>query len=145
MAPRFYSKEWCEAYQKKANADLEFRKRMKGFTVNYLFVVTDDPNGNDIRILWHYVDGELVSFEYNTKPSPSDFRIGQSPWNESISLGRNQASYATFEKITKKEISGLAALGSKLWKMEGDLIKAMKYTANNAIIQEMQASVPVEY
>ena len=58
---------------------------------------------------------------------------------------KNQASYETFTKIQKKEITGLAALGSKLWKMEGDLIKAMKYTAINAIIQEMQASIPVEY
>ena len=58
---------------------------------------------------------------------------------------KNQASYETFKKIGLKEITGLAALGSKLWKMEGDMIKAMKYTANNAVIQEMQASVPVEY
>lgn len=143
--PRFYSKEWCAAYQQKANADPEWREKMKGFTVKYLFVVTDDPDGNDIKIIWEYNDGELVNFTYETKPAPSSFRIGQEPWDESISLMKNQASYATFTKIQKKEITGLAALGSKLWKMEGDLIKAMKYTANNAIIQEMQASVPVEY
>ena len=45
MAPRFYSKEWSEAYQKKANADTEFRGKTKGFNEKYLFVITDDPDG----------------------------------------------------------------------------------------------------
>ena len=143
--PRFYSKEWCEAYQQKANADSEWRQRMKGFSEKYLFVVTDDPEGNDIKILWEYSDGELVNVAYETRPAPSDMRIGQEHWDESISLMKNQASYATFRKIAEKEITGLAALGSKLWKIEGDMIKAMKYTANNAVIQDMQCSVPVEY
>lgn len=143
--PRFYSKEWCEAYQQKANSDPDWRGKMKGFTEKYLFVITDDPDGNDIKILWDYNDGELVSVQYDTKPAPSDFRIGQEHWDDSISLMKNQASYETFKKIALKEITGLAALGSKLWKIEGDMIKAMKYTANNAVIQEMQANVPVEY
>jgi len=145
MAPRFYSKEWCEEYKRKANSDQEFREKMKGFTQKYLFVVTDCPDGNDVKILWNYQDGELVDFEYTTKPAPSDMRIGQEHWDESISLMKNQASYETFVKIQKKEIAGLAALGAKLWKMEGNLPKAMKYMANNTIIQDMQASVPVEY
>lgn len=145
MAPRFYSKEWCEAFQKKVNSDKQYLEKMKGFTVKYLFVVTDCPDGKDVKVLWDYQDGKLAKFEYSEKQAPSDFRIGQEPWNDSISLMKNQASYETFKKIQKKELSGLAALGNKLWKMQGDLVKAMKYTANNAVIQEMQASVPCEY
>jgi len=145
MAPRFYSKEWCEEYQKKANSDKQYLERMKGFTVKYLFIVTDCPDGNDVKILWDYQDGKLVKFDYTAKPAPSDMRIGKEHWDNTISLMKNQASYETFSKIQKKELSGLAALGNKLWKMEGDLIKAMKYTANNAIIQEMQASIPCVY
>ena len=76
--PRFYSKEWCEAYQQMANADTDWRAKMKGFTEKYLFVVTDDPDGNDIKILWDYQDGELVNVKYETKPAPSDFRLVRS-------------------------------------------------------------------
>ena len=146
MAPRFYSKEWCEAVRQLTLTNEEYLKKTKGFTSKYLFVVTDDPDGNDIKILWDFREGKLQHpVEYTVKPAPSDMRIGQEHWDDSISLMKNQASYETFVKIQKKELTGLAALGNKLWRMEGDIVKAMRYTANNAIIQEMQASVPCEY
>ena len=49
----------------------------------------------------------------------------------------------TLEKGTGKEMTGLAAIGTKLWKIEGDLIKGMKYQPYNASLLRFKARLPV--
>ena len=144
MAPRFFSKEWCEAVAQKANSDEEYLHKAKGFTVKYIFIVTDTPDGTDVKVLWDYTDGK-VKFTHEEKKKPSGFRIGEEPWDESISLLKNQASYDTLRKVRDKTMTGLAAIGTKLWKLEGDLVKGMKYQPYNALIAEIQAQTPCEY
>lgn len=144
MSPRFFSKEWCAAVAKKADADGEYLSKTKGFTVKYLFVVTDTPDGTDVKVLWDYNQGR-VKFTHEEKKIPSGWRIGEEPWNESISLMKNQASYNTLKKIRDKQMTGLSAIGTKLWKIEGDLVKGMKFQPYNALIAEVQAQTPCEY
>ena len=98
MAPKFFSKEWCEAVAKNANADEEYLAKAKGFTVKYLFIVTDTPQDTDIKVLWDYNEGK-VNFTHEEKQKPSGFRIGEEAWNDSISLLKNQASYETLKKV----------------------------------------------
>ncbi len=145
MAPRFFSKEWCEAVAKKANADEEYLSKTKKFTVKYLFVVTDTPDDTDVKVIWEYNEGKITLGLYEEKKKPSGFRIGEEPWNESISLMKNQASYDTLKKIRDKQMTGLAAIGTKLWKIEGDLVKGMKYQPYNALVAEVQAQTPCKY
>jgi putative sterol carrier protein len=119
MAPKFFSKEWCEAVAQKANSDKEYLSKAKGFTVKYLFIVTDTPDDTDVKVLWDYNAGKVIF--------------------------RHQASYETLKKIRDKQMTGLAAIGTKLWKIEGDLVKGMKYQPYNALIAEVQAQTPCEY
>lgn len=144
MAPRFFSKEWCEAVQKNANSDEEYLSKCKAFTVKYLFIVTDTPQGTDVRVIWDYNEGK-VNFTHEEKPIPSGWRIGEEPFDESIALVKNQASYDTLAKVRDKSITGLAAIGTKLWRIEGDLVKGMKYQMYNGLIGEIQAQTPCEY
>ncbi len=144
MAPKFYSKEWCEAVAKKANSDPEYLKKAKNFTVKYIFVITDCPDGNDVKVLWDYQQGKIANWTWEAKKAPSSFRIGQEPWDESISLIKNQLSCTTMAKVLKKEVTGLGAIGAKLWKMQGDLVKGLKFQPYNALISDIQASVPWE-
>jgi len=144
MAPRFFSKEWCEAVQKNANADEEYLSKTKDFTVKYLFIITDTPDGTDVKVLWDYNEGK-VKFTHEEKKTPTGWRIGEEKWDDSISLVKNQASYDTLRKIRDKTMTGLEAIGTKLWKLEGDLIKGMKYQPYNALIAEIQANTPCEY
>ena len=145
MAPRFYSKEWCEAVKQKANSDEEYLKKTKAFTTKYVFVVTDCPDGNDVKVLWEFDQGKVAKYEYTAKPAPSDMRIGQEHWDDSISLAKNQGSYDTMAKVQKKELTMLGALGAKLFKVEGDLVKGMSYMAYNVAFADVQASIPCEY
>ncbi len=144
MAPRFYSKEWCEAVKQKANSDEEYLKKTKGLTVKYMFIVTHCPDGNDIKVLWEYDKGK-TRYEYTEKKAPSDMRIGQEPWNDSISLIKNQVAYDTFVKIQKGELTPIGALVNKLWALEGDLVKGMRFQPYNDAVNELQKSIPCEY
>ncbi|HJX70166.1 MAG TPA: hypothetical protein VJ441_03630 [Dehalococcoidia bacterium] len=145
MAPRFYSKEWVEAVKQKANSDPEYLKKTKGFTTKFLFVVTDCPDGNDVKCLWEYNQGKVTRYEYTTKKAPSDMRIGKEKWDESISLIKTQVSYAVFAKVQKREMTALGAIGAKLWNVEGDMIKAMAYQAYTTVITDLSATIPCEY
>lgn len=145
MAPRFFSKEWCEEVVRKANADEEYLHKTKGFTVKYMFVVTDTPDDTDVKVIWDYSDGKVTLALYEEKKKPSGFRIGEEHWDESITLMKNQASYDTLRKVRDGTMTGLAAIGTKLWKIEGDLVKGMRYQPYNALIAEVQAQTPCEY
>ena len=138
MAPRFYSKEWIEHLQKLTQTNEEYMKKTKGFTAKYLFVVTDDPDGNDIKVLYEFRDGKMVNFEYMTKPAPSDMRIGVEHWDDSISLAKNQGSYDAFGKVRRGEMTVLGTMGAKLMKVEGDLIKGMSMMAYNVAFGDLQ-------
>lgn len=144
MAPRFSSKEWCEEVKEKSNSDKEYMEKIKGLTVKYMFVVTDCPNGNDTKIIWKYDNGK-TDYEYSEKKAPSGMRIGQEKWDESISLIKNQVAYENFVRIRKGEMTPLQALAGKLWSLEGDLVKGMRFQSFNDVINDMQDSIPCEY
>ena len=141
MAPRFYSKEWCEEVRKLTQTDEEYLKKTKGFTAKYLFIVTDDPDGNDIKVLWDFKEGKLQNVEWAAKPAPSDMRIGKEHWDESISLAKNEGSYDAFAKVRRGEMTVLGTMGAKLMKVEGDLIKGMSYMAYNVAFADLQNTI----
>ena len=136
--PRFHSLEWWKKLQELTYTDEEYLSRTKGFTSTYLFVVTDDPDGNDIKILFSFEDGKMVHFDYWTAPAPSNFRIGQEHWDESISLSKNQGAYSSFAKVRRGEMTILGTMGAKLMKIEGDLIKGISMMAYNVAWGDLQ-------
>jgi putative sterol carrier protein len=143
MPPRFYSKEWVEQVQKKSNSDEAYLKKAKTYTTKMVFVVRDDPDGNDIKIIWDFQAGKLLKFDYSTAKAPSNFRT--EPWNESISLARIQATYATYVKLQKRELSPMAAMSAKLYMIEGNMIKIMVHMGNFTAAADLWATVPCVY
>ena len=142
---RFYSKEWADKVKELTHTDEEYLKKTKGFTAKYLFVVTDDPDGNDVKILWDFKEGKLQNVEYSVAPTPSSFRIGEEHWDDSISMAKNQGAYETFAKVRRGEMTVLGTMGAKLMKVEGDLIKGMSMMAYNVAFAALQDSIPVRF
>jgi hypothetical protein len=142
---RFYSKEWAEKVRELTQTDEEYLKKTKGFTAKYLFVITDDPDGNDIKILWDFNQGKLQNVTYETAPAPSNFRVGKEHWDDSISMAKNEGAYETFAKVRRGEMTVLGTMGAKLMKVEGDLIKGMSMMAYNVAFAALQDSIPVYF
>jgi len=146
MAPvRFYSKAWADKTVELTNTDEEYLKKTKGFTTSFIFVVTDDPDGNDIKIHWFFDKGKLVNMTYEAKPAPSDMRIGVEHWDESISLAKNQGSYESFAKVRRGEMTVMATMSAKLMQVQGDLIKGMSMMAYNVAFADLQNKIPVTF
>ena len=145
MAPRFWSKEWVEAGVQKANSDEAYLKKTAKYTNKTWVVMTDCPDGNDVSVKFTFNKGKIVNYDYETKPAPADFRIGNSPWDESMSLFRAQASYETWGKIQRKELNPLAAQNANLYVFEGQMIKMLAVMGYIMAFSDIQASVPCEY
>jgi len=142
---RFYSKEWADKVRELTQIDEEYLKKTAGYTAKFMFVVTDDPDGNDIKILWDFNQGKLQNVEYTAKPAPSDMRIGVEHWDDSISMAKNQGSYDAFAKVRRGEMTVLGTMGAKLMKVEGDLIKGMSMMAYNVAFADLQNQIPVTF
>ena len=142
---RFYSKEWAEKVKELTHTNQEYLKKTKGFTAKYLIIITDDPDGNDIKILWDFKEGKLQKVEYTVKKAPSDMRIGVEHWDDSISMAKNQGAYQTFAKVRRGEMTVLGTMGAKLMKVEGDLIKGMSMMAYNVAFADLQNTIPVTF
>src|SRR4030042_5080392 len=141
MAPRFFSKEWLDAVIEKANTDKEYLKKTGKFKANYLFIVTDCPNGNDLRILLKFDKGKVVEHEYEAQPAPASFRMENEPWNPSESLVRAQGSYDTYKKLQLKELTSMEPLKANLYKSEGNILKVMALLPFSNAYMDLQASV----
>jgi hypothetical protein len=145
MAPKFYSKEWVDACIEKTNTDKEYQKKTEKLNASYSFIVADCPDGNDIYVLIRFAKGKVVEHEYEVKPVPASFRMENEPWDESISLMRAQASYDTYVKINKKELTAMGAVTAGLYKSEGNMVKAMSLIPYTQAFAELQATVDCEY
>ena len=145
MAPRYYSKEWLEAVIDKANSDQEYLKKTAMFNAIYLFIVTDCPDGNDVKVLLKFEKGKIVEHKYEAKPAPASFRMENEAWDESISLFRSQGHYDTYKKLQLKELTPMQALSKQLYKTEGNMVKAMSLIKYSNAFNDLQATVECEY
>ena len=145
MAPRFYSKEWLDACIEKANNDKAYRSKTEKHDASYLFIVTDCPDGNDIRVLMNFDKGKASLKEYDVEPTPAGFRMENVPWNESISLLRAQGDYDTFRKLNMKVMNPMQAMTSGSYKTEGDMMKAIMLIHHVTAYNDIQSTVECEY
>ena len=145
MAPKFYSKEWVDACIEKTNTDKDYLQKTEKFTASYSFIVSDCPDGNDIRVLLSFNKGKVVDHEYEVKPVPASFRMENEPWDESISIMRAQATYDTYAKINKKELTALGAVTAGLYESEGNMVKAMQLMSGSQAFTDLQATIDCEY
>jgi len=145
MAHRFYSKEWLAEAMEKAHNDKEYLKKTKKFNFTPLTIVTDCPDGNDLRIIMQYVKGKVVRFEYDAEPAPASFRMENEPWDPKVSLIKAQAGYDTFVKIHRKEMTLMDAMMSNLYKSDGDFVKAAALLPYIDAYMQIQATVPCAF
>lgn len=145
MAPRYYSKEWVEQCVQKANSDEAYLKKAAKFNVKTWTVITDDPDGNDVSVKWTYENGKVANYVYETAPAPSEFRIGNPNWDESVSLFRTQASYETWGKIQRREVSVMASMNARMYVTEGDMMKVLQVLSYITAFADVMSTVPCEY
>ena len=145
MAPRFYSKEWIDAVIEKTKVDKEYLKKTKKFKFTPLTIVTNCPDGNDLRLIMQYEKGKIVRFEYDAEPAPARFRMENEPWDPKVSLIKAQAAYDTFVKIHRKEMTLMDAMMSNLYKSDGDFVKAEAMLTYIDAYMQIQASIPCEF
>ena len=145
MAPKFFSKEWLNAVIEKANTDPEYLKKTEKFKASYLFIVTDCPDGNDVKILLKFDKGKVVEHEYEAQSAPAGFRMENEPWDPSESLVRAQGSYDTYKKLQLKELTSIEAMRAELYQSEGNIIKVMSLLPYSNAYMDLQATVDCEY
>lgn len=143
MAPRFYSKEWIDAVKEKTNNDKEYLKKATKLTASFLYVVTDCPDGNDLKILFKFDKGKIT--EYEVKPAPAGFRIENEAWDPSKSIVRAQGSYDTYKKLQTKEMNPMQALSSGQYTTDGNMAKALTLMPYLQSYTDLQATVACEY
>ena len=145
MAPKFFSKEWLDEVIEKANTDKKYLDKTKKFKASYLFIVTDCPDGNDVKILLSFNKGKVVDHEYEAQPAPASFRMENEPWDPSESLVRAQANYETYKKLQLKELNSIEAMKANLYQSEGNIIKVMALVPFSNAYMDLQATVACEY
>ena len=145
MAPRFYSKEWLEAVIEKTNSDKQYLDKAKKLTGAFLSVITECPDGNDVKVWIKFDKGKVVDYEYKAEPAPASFRIENEPWDEAISLVKAQGTYDTFKKIQMKEMNPMQAMGSGLYKSDGNMVQLIKLMPYNKAYTDLQTTVDCEY
>ena len=145
MAPRFYSREWLETVIDKANNDKEYLGKTKGFKASYLFIVTDCPDGNDVKVLLKFDKGKIVHWEYDSKPAPAGFRMENELWDETISMFRAQGSYDTYKRLQTKDLTPMGAIMANLYKSEGNMYKGMQLMVYSDHFTNLEATVDCVY
>jgi hypothetical protein len=145
MAPKFFSKEWLDTVIEKANTDKKYLDKTKKFKASYLFIVTDCPDGSDVKILLKFDKGKVVDHEYEAQPAPATFRMENEPWDPSESLVRAQGSYDTYKKLQLKELNSIEAMKANLYQSEGNIIKVMALLPFSNAYMDLQATVDCEY
>ena len=142
---RFYSKEWVEAVVKKVNSDKEYLEKAKKLTGSFMSIITDCPDGNDVKFWIKFNKGKAVDYEYEAKPAPASFRIENEPWDKSKSLVKAQADYETFRRLQKGEINPAEAMGSGQYKVDGDMVKLIALMPYQKAYTELHATIECEY
>ena len=139
------SQIFLEAVIEKANSDKAYLDKAKKLTGSFYSVITDCPDGNDVKVWIKFDQGKVIDYQYEAKPVPASFRIEKEPWDASISLVKAQGTYDTFKKIQTKEMNPMQALGSGLYKSDGDMVQLIKLMPYNKAYTDLQATVDCEY
>jgi len=141
---KFWSKEWFDTMQKKANADREYLKKARRLTMKCQILSTDAPGGVDQLTLWEFERGKIKSIKIEDKKAPSDWRTEQVDQNEyavkaiatyEVWCGLHRGDFVPFTEVLKKGLT-----------VQGDLAKLMStMLAEFVLFLEFQSTVPAEY
>jgi hypothetical protein len=141
---KFWSKEWFDALQKKANADREYLKKARRLTMKCQILATDAPGGVDKLSIWDVERGKIKSITCEDKPVPSDWRT--TPVDLKKYALRAIASYEVFCGLHRGEFVPFTEVLKKGLTVQGDLAKLMStMLAEFVLFIEFQSTIPAEY
>jgi hypothetical protein len=142
MAPKFYTQEWANVVAEKMNSDTDYLKKVKSLTFHWCAIVTDCPSGVDRKLDWELKEGRAVSDKVTEAPAPSEWREGIPKGNYFCVV---YGSYETYAKMNRKELTPLAALSQKVYRMDTDMVQFMANIGPLVAWTDLMASVPCEY
>ena len=141
---KFWTREWFDSMQKKANADREYLKKARRLTMKCQILATDFPGGVDRQSTWEIERGKVKSITFEDKKAPSDWRKEQVDLNKfavkaiatyEVWCGLHRGDFVPFTEVLKKGLT-----------VQGDLAKLMStMLAEFVLFLEFQSSIPAEY
>jgi putative sterol carrier protein len=118
IMPKFPSREWVEAYAAKLNANASYRDAGKTWEGDILFVVEKDssfPKNSYIYLdLYH---GECRKYGY----FEDEFSLPNSEF-------RYRGPYENWKKLINRQIDPIQGILTGKFKLEGPMMKVMRYS-----------------
>lgn len=139
----FFSREMIEQVVKAINEDKEFQKIGKGMNHKHVFLISDFPNGTDVIVMYNFRDGKIVNWDWLAKPHPftalddiefakgADFTV--------------KSSYDFYAKVTRKEVSAMAAMMSPKMKIKGSRMTLARLMKPMTRMADIIAAMPIEF
>jgi hypothetical protein len=138
----YATQEFYDAVKEKANSDERYLKKAKGLTIRFQNLLMDCPGDVDKLIDWGLSEGKVESVKLQESPAPSAWRTA--PLRPDYFL-RTIASYETYVKLNKKEISPEEGQASGAFRIMGNLSKIMAKIATFTTFTDLIATIPAEY
>lgn len=130
-AVKYLSAEWCAQAEKQLREGLS-PDILKNATISMTNSYLNCPDGTNKYTYMDIVDGEFHSMVVSDGETPNaDFNI--------------TADYLIFVQMAKGELSGQKAMMSGSLKLNGNIMKAMKFAPISDTITKVLASIPTEY
>ena len=143
MAIKYYTEEWLAALKKAMEADKEYQKKAKDLTYVSQYYILDCPGGTDRCAEWTLEKGVLTDYKLEEKPAPSDWRT--MPFDSQKFFMRATASYPTYVRLNKGEITAIQVLMRKMYKIHGPMPKIMAKLGGLNALTAIMGTIPVEY
>jgi hypothetical protein len=115
------SQELVDAIAKRQKEDPEFRKTMRGLSVNILFAATDCPGNEDRQYAIKIENGEFTGVGVEVEPAPSKLR--EPSFDKEEFDYKAIGDYKSFSGLLRREIDLLEWIAKV--KLEGDFGKSL--------------------
>lgn len=142
MVPKFYTQEWADIVAEKMNSDANYLKKTTSLSLRWCAIVTDCPGGVDRKLEWELKEGRDASHKVTEAPAPSEWRDGV-PKGDYFCVV--YGPYDTYARMNRKELTPLAALSQKVYRMDTDMVKFMANIGPLVAWTDLMASIPCEY
>lgn len=116
--PRFPTEEWASEYVQKLNSNPSYQQAGKSWEGDITFVIRGDEGlDHDAFLYLDLLHGECKGYKFTTKEEDI-------PKSEFKYVGK----YANWVRLINKEIDPIQGILTGKFKLEGSMMKIMKYT-----------------
>jgi putative sterol carrier protein len=127
----YLSEEWREIAERKLRTELSPEK-MNNITSSMSNVYLNCPDGTKKYLFFSFEQGELKELSIGTgEPPRATFKI----------LG----DYEVFAKISRAELGSQKALMTRMLKLKGNMVKALRLSAVADRLNKVLSTIPTAY